>query len=408
MLPSTNQPSHSESLYFPLATAGEIRLLSLQPRACSETITCTTKHVKLSKKPQYEALSYEWGAKETKQISFNGNLYGVRLNLYNALVNLRHETEERVLWIDALCINQKDMKERNHQVSQMARIYRGATCVVAWLGLDKKCVKAVEVLQSAKIPGEEYLWRGPLDFPPLSREDMFSMLQALSQRKYWSRLWIIQEIYLASQLRIQCGTYSIPWDRLRSIYLSFYNGRYPVQNYPLKIMKKRRLRAIAKIILSHMGQHFILWPEDNRPFTPTLFAICFSKCRADCENVLDKVFGLSALSLSCCQQAVPIDYGLTIDELLEKVISHELDAHSSGLVKYRDPRELEYSIKRYSQQSYLARFRSQPSVRATKEEVRLWGSALMHSQQIRDDKTVFSPFVERSSFFFCDVVFSII
>ncbi|KAF8856327.1 HET-domain-containing protein, partial [Acephala macrosclerotiorum] len=55
-------------------------------------------------------------------------------NLYWALWHLRHENRTRVLWIDTLCINQEDEKEKNHQIRQMGRIFERAGVVVAWLG----------------------------------------------------------------------------------------------------------------------------------------------------------------------------------------------------------------------------------------------------------------------------------
>jgi hypothetical protein len=50
------------------------------------------------------------------------------------LQHLRLETEIRVLWIDAICINQHETQERNHQVSQMGIIFKQAAMVIVWLG----------------------------------------------------------------------------------------------------------------------------------------------------------------------------------------------------------------------------------------------------------------------------------
>ena len=55
-------------------------------------------------------------------------------NLAQALPYLQLETEERVLWIDAICINQGDLAERGQQVGRMADIYKMATRVLIWLG----------------------------------------------------------------------------------------------------------------------------------------------------------------------------------------------------------------------------------------------------------------------------------
>jgi hypothetical protein len=63
-------PSRPGELFIPLADTDEVRLLCLVPRSLSEAVRCTLKHVKLSDKPRYEALSYEWGKKEVEPFFF--------------------------------------------------------------------------------------------------------------------------------------------------------------------------------------------------------------------------------------------------------------------------------------------------------------------------------------------------
>jgi hypothetical protein len=75
-----------------------------------------------------------WAPKEHRQIEIDGVVVEVRWNLWNALLELRHEQDARTLWIDAICINQDDISERNHQVTQMGTIYKNSVRCVAWLG----------------------------------------------------------------------------------------------------------------------------------------------------------------------------------------------------------------------------------------------------------------------------------
>jgi Heterokaryon incompatibility protein (HET) len=103
-------------LYLPLAESDEVRLLSLQPGHSDETIRCTLQHIKLSSSPHYEALSYMWGPKEYRTIELDGKPYVVTENLWQALIHLRLEQGSRTMWVDAICINQEDVSERNHQV----------------------------------------------------------------------------------------------------------------------------------------------------------------------------------------------------------------------------------------------------------------------------------------------------
>lgn len=83
----------------------------------------------------YECLSYVWGDIEDKPtISVDGADLAVTKNLHGALQRLRDPHLDRILWVDALCINQDDLEERTQQVQMMALIYAYASRVVVWLG----------------------------------------------------------------------------------------------------------------------------------------------------------------------------------------------------------------------------------------------------------------------------------
>ena len=85
--------------------------------------------------PDYEALSYVWGDRESpKTISIDGCVQEVTENLEAALQQLRLSDAPRRLWVDALCINQEDSKEKSHQIQKMRHIYRRASGVLVWLG----------------------------------------------------------------------------------------------------------------------------------------------------------------------------------------------------------------------------------------------------------------------------------
>ncbi|PMD67529.1 HET-domain-containing protein, partial [Hyaloscypha bicolor E] len=130
--------SSTSVTYKPLQFPDEIRLLVLQPArpGYDQPIKWRIKHERLCHKPQYEALSYVWDLGSAGGMkSFSRKTTPTNLSL--ALQHLRKQAEPdgRVLWIDALCINQKDVKERNHQVTQMGLIYSQAESVIVWLGV---------------------------------------------------------------------------------------------------------------------------------------------------------------------------------------------------------------------------------------------------------------------------------
>ena len=132
-------PHPSSNIYEPLG-AREFRVLVLEGGTKGTEVCCSLITRKLEAEnelavPSYEALSYAWGdPKCTNNIRIGEAKLGVATNLYVALQYLRSETKPRVLWIDAICINQTDLPERGQQVRIMDSIYRGAECVLAWLG----------------------------------------------------------------------------------------------------------------------------------------------------------------------------------------------------------------------------------------------------------------------------------
>ncbi|KAE8414359.1 heterokaryon incompatibility protein-domain-containing protein, partial [Aspergillus pseudocaelatus] len=116
---------------------GQIRLITLKPGAFHDPLHCTVAVVPLGcGSTDYECLSYAWGGASglTQDITLDGQHFSISDVLDSALRHLRRPDEPRILWIDAVCINQADVAERNAQVAMMQYIYRGAKTVVAWMG----------------------------------------------------------------------------------------------------------------------------------------------------------------------------------------------------------------------------------------------------------------------------------
>lgn len=129
---------------------------------------------------RYEALSYTWGGeKKPCSIFIEGHEFHVTVNLYEALLRLRDRLVERILWVDAVCINQTCLEEKGQQVPLMALIYSKAYCVIVWLGETTEDVEgALECIQCAA--NEE-------------RADSISNETAvlnLLQRQWFQRVWV--------------------------------------------------------------------------------------------------------------------------------------------------------------------------------------------------------------------------
>ena len=178
---------------------------------------------------EYEALSYTWGGiKKPYEVEVNGRRMSVTENLSLALRHLRYQYQDRILWIDAICINQDNDKERGHQVRQMASIYKRAERVIIWLG--RATSETDLILRSMKQLEEESIGHACNDWkasdkrwlniwssvqPLLGnvREDLMSRqrkgLASLLSRSWFKRVWIIQEVANARAAEVMCGTRSV-------------------------------------------------------------------------------------------------------------------------------------------------------------------------------------------------------
>ncbi|KAH6637800.1 heterokaryon incompatibility protein-domain-containing protein [Boeremia exigua] len=196
------------------------RLLALQPRpGTSLDVKCKLRDVDLHAEdcPDYEALSYTWGNQpEYFGITVNSQSLKITGNLIDALRNLRpqEQEEERLLWVDAICINQSDEEEKTHQVRQMGDIYRRAKRVVVWLG-DSDQLKDVVFEFLTWGPQDnnhiEYLrdsWENNPVLQPLKKDVQASMTHLL-RHPWFTRVWVIQEVAQSRSAVVMRGHYSV-------------------------------------------------------------------------------------------------------------------------------------------------------------------------------------------------------
>jgi hypothetical protein len=193
--------------YSPLSEGRAIRVLELTPGGSDSAFEGELVQVDLDDNPEYSALSYVWGT-DMDSIPFecDGCRTEVTKNLAEALRHLQHESEARALWIDALCINQQDVEEKNHQVALMKDIYASANKVVVWLGPDEE-EAAPEVFEDIKSTLKS-LEEAIDSYADLNNAEWFhsgrpspslSKIALLFGRQYFTRTWVIQEIGLTNR-----------------------------------------------------------------------------------------------------------------------------------------------------------------------------------------------------------------
>ncbi|KAI0098139.1 heterokaryon incompatibility protein-domain-containing protein, partial [Nemania sp. FL0031] len=256
--------------YQALPNTTSIRLLRVAPLHKGEIledkyrlIQCSMSTIDLESRPEYDALSYTWGDplcmrsssrnmasqtqwyKQTFEIECDGISVFVGANLYTALICLRWTLSVRepstskgimqlvpqlgYIWVDQLCINQKDTKERNSQVSLMGRIYRQANVVVVWLGgedeyvqdactimatLSEKFLQDPHIFDRVRSSGMTLFDTDTyrvLGIPRISIRQWIALYAFLS-RSWFGRAWAIQEVCLARKPMVLCGLILMPWD----------------------------------------------------------------------------------------------------------------------------------------------------------------------------------------------------
>jgi hypothetical protein len=176
------------SIYKPLNDQrDQIRLFTLLPDASYDAPLRGTLEVHaIQRCPQLKALSYFWGDPTTvRPIVINDASSQITHNLDIALRNLCDTRYNKVLWIDALCINQSDPLEKNHQIAQMGKIYQNAASVLVWLGPEgDNSDLAFDFMNGAFDMDDP---SSLADLPDPTRE----ALAALHLRPYWERAWIL-------------------------------------------------------------------------------------------------------------------------------------------------------------------------------------------------------------------------
>lgn len=173
---------------FPPLPAGSIRLLRLMPHQDKNApIRCQLFDYPLHDSDKgthlYETLSYVWGSSDRPQSILIGDCdFPVTANLYAALEHLQDRFLERVLWVDAICINQKDMEERSRQVQAMAMIYAKSSRVLVWLGQAE--TDGDHALEAIRVAAEERSVKPSMD--KTNREAILRLLQ----RPWFQRIWV--------------------------------------------------------------------------------------------------------------------------------------------------------------------------------------------------------------------------
>ncbi|KAH6875995.1 heterokaryon incompatibility protein-domain-containing protein [Alternaria rosae] len=298
-----------------------IRLLTVAPGDPQEQIRCELTHADLDEHPSFIALSYTWDqGGGLAEIQCCGEAVQVGKNLRNFLRRFRVWDEGRGnrLWIDALCINQCDVHERNHQVGQMHILFSTATSAIAWLG-EASCNSDL-AYSAVSAP------RNSLGFvDDKTRQALVDLLS----RPYWSRVWVIQEFLLPVDLTVWwsgCRATAhdlrlVVWDMAR--LSSGSKPRYPrIWDTPGKTLLRYRVNYQRMRGSDKGGSSAAFW-ESMR-----LRSLLQSFSASQCTLIQDGVYALLGIASDVTDSPDPIspDYTKPHIELLLDVVRNQCGA----------------------------------------------------------------------------------
>ena len=282
----SSSASKSREVYTTLHNTDQIRLLLLSKGSFEDPIHGTLVNVRLSSNIEFRALSYTWadatGDASRSAVTFLGprwDILMVTANCKAALRRLRQKDDDCLVWVDAICIDQGNPLERNHQVGLMRRIYSEASEVFVYLG---------EASSSSKEAFERLRWaknRQTIDEKGrLALSELFNM-------RYFHRIWVIQEVANAKSAIIHYGDDTLGWSILDEERLQIL-GIY--EDVP---------KWISSIYL-------------RREYTVReLPALLFSTFSTKASDPRDKVFGLLGLIKDADRFRLTADYSLTVQEV---------------------------------------------------------------------------------------------
>jgi hypothetical protein len=295
----------------------------------------------------------------------------VREDLFHALEMLRATyskpwsqeprtllNETRLIWIDAICINQKDVQERNHQVRIMSTIYKCAESVRVWLGgwtnEDGDAFKLMrEILQALgtrpKSPGslgmtdlsmtiveqmelydrnlqsawtKVYLWYAADNKPrDIWNFGGWEALASIFERSYWTRIWIVQEYLLARKLTIHFGEYYTSGDDMEAV-LTTVDRVYPElrAEFPVSFIQPvdRINNSVGKKINDMRREKQRGWEERCLPLVNLMEATRASHCQV----FHDRIYAILGLATDRATfDSIPIDYDRSSSGLFSNVLT---------------------------------------------------------------------------------------
>ncbi|KAK4498175.1 hypothetical protein PRZ48_010832 [Zasmidium cellare] len=303
----------------------------------------------------FEAISYCWGTAMSQGCLHltNGSSLSLTQSLYSALQAFRRGDKPRNLWVDAVCINQEDVIERSSQVQMMGRIYAEARRVLVWLGPcfpggseavafvtltapivargDRPRRELLKILEDHLETATHCKCCKTAISPPqrIRLENALAAVAKLFERPWFERLWVVQEVALAKEVLVHCGTHFVSWEIFTEVLRAPGQFEGDQERKVPNTMPRQELRQVWAHCnylnqLRARNRHLL---NDKDSFKPT--SLCkdlLMLSRLACQDPHDRIYGVSRVLGLHTFDALRVDYSITVSELYRRVVELSLTA----------------------------------------------------------------------------------
>lgn len=312
----------------------QFRLLSVYDEDSEDQpLRCKLEVFEQVSPPPYIALSYVWGESTAEHLLTcnESGVVAITHNLHEALKRIRHLQHQRkfpfvdvkdgstinYVWIDAICINQKDLEERRTQVLMMRRIYEQASKTIIWLGkVDSQALSLIETLDSARQRYEAA--KDTRNFSSMSFQERsnyglptqysdwstFERLDACLSSGWFSRIWVVQELSVSRQplMMAEASDFELSWDD----FAATMNFSHQL-SMPMWVLNETQSHALTIIQPLVQG-------KDNIP----LLSLLVRTSKMSATDPRDKVYAILGISSGVGSDIQP-DYTVSVGQLFKEV-----------------------------------------------------------------------------------------
>lgn len=363
--------------YDPLTPGDSIRLLSLKPGKDQERLQISFAEHRIPNESEaavsavnYQAISYTWhpesGGEEYDTVSCDGKEIRVTKNLADLLYRIRTNCDKE-LWIDQLCINQGNAKEKEQQIPLMRQVYQQGQQVVLWLGEEnqgtRKAFDMIRILHglfcSTRDRGELYPSPAHLHsddhqsrygLPGVTSSDWWPLMELLG-RNVFQRLWIVQEIVLGPRVEVRCGSHTIAFEELGNAAVFLYHTGW-ITHLQEAYIRSHAERYVEPVlvdmvdIVEDIGRVDFIASLYNRRLhfqageTESLEHLLGSlrRCKTSRDFLHDKIYALlglvAASSLGRIPAALLPSYGKPYTEVFRDATRYLLEQGSLGILSH--------------------------------------------------------------------------